>query len=220
MKTSRRSMQFSTEEPLIFSAAGFPASPSVSQENERARTMTVTSGRRLSGLLQKSGPGGSFLKMLLDCSPFWSSRVYLKWRSRRLSFFVRTKHSRRIRLLSGSSAESLELSLKKSHQRDIYYRNYPMERQSCCVFQLAPLMRRTAGTGSGLLLTPVASDTRNKVGPRSESKSGKKHQEQLSHVLYKVTGLTGLFNPLFVAEMMGFPVNWTVSVFQNGEPKV
>lgn len=34
------------------------------------------------------------------------------------------------------------------------------------------------------------------------------------------TSKTSQLNPLFVAEMMGFPPNWTISPFQNGENKV
>ncbi|UOY07744.1 hypothetical protein L0P88_04135 [Muricauda sp. SCSIO 64092] len=34
---------------------------------------------------------------------------------------------------------------------------------------------------------------------------------------FAVSGKTSQLNPLFVAEMMGFPVNWTVLPFQNGE---
>jgi hypothetical protein len=33
------------------------------------------------------------------------------------------------------------------------------------------------------------------------------------------TGKTSQLNPLFVAEMMGFPTDWTILPFQNGETK-
>lgn len=57
----------------------------------------------------------------------------------------------------------------------------------------------------------------------SPYKEGKKQGEQPSgstsqfHQL--APGKTSLLNPLFVEEMMGFPRNWTVSPFQNGERK-
>jgi hypothetical protein len=33
------------------------------------------------------------------------------------------------------------------------------------------------------------------------------------------TGKTSQLNPLFVAEMMGFPTDWTILPFQSGETK-
>lgn len=45
-------------------------------------------------------------------------------------------------------------------------------------------------------------------------------QEDLNTAIYQTTGKTGLLNPLFVQEMMGFPRDWLVSPFQSGEPKV
>jgi hypothetical protein len=39
-----------------------------------------------------------------------------------------------------------------------------------------------------------------------------------SNIQYQA-GTTFQLNPLFVAEMMGFPVNWMILPFQNGETK-
>lgn len=36
---------------------------------------------------------------------------------------------------------------------------------------------------------------------------------------FAVHGRTSQLNPLFVAQMMGFPIDWTVSPFQSGEQK-
>src|SRR5690606_24121577 len=49
---------------------------------------------------------------------------------------------------------SSEVSLRKLSQRDIFFRDSTMARQSFCVFQLAPSTPRIGGTGSGLLLMP------------------------------------------------------------------
>ena len=58
---------------------------------------------------------------------------------------------------------------------------------------------------SKLLPTPQATD--HKRGTKSE------HQQSIS----RTVGLTGSqLNPLFVAEMMGFPVSWTVLPFLRG----
>src|SRR5690606_19403380 len=121
-------------------------------------TLFRSSGLRHIELLRKQDRSGLFLKTLLVCSPFWSRKVYLKWKSKRLSFFVRTMNRKQIPPLSASSSESLEALFQKLSQQDIYYRNSKMAPQSFCVFQLAPSMPRTGGTGSGLLPTPVARD--------------------------------------------------------------
>jgi hypothetical protein len=105
------------------------------------------------------------LKTLLDCSPFWSNRVYLKWRSKRLSFFVRTKRKRQQKPSSGSSEVSLEQLFRKSAQQDMYYRSSLMEHQSFCVFQLVPSMRSIAVTEFGLLPTPSTKEVDRKNQP-------------------------------------------------------
>jgi hypothetical protein len=70
---------------------------------------------------------------------------------------------------------------------------------------------------NNLLPTPVASD-HNSRGPM-ENWSG---TSDLVSVMHTASGgefgKTSQLNPRFVAEMMGFPPNWTELPFQNGEP--
>ena len=54
---------------------------------------------------------------------------------------------------------------------------------------------------------------------RSKHVSGKSSQVGLEHQLNYMTGQSGQLNPRFVAEMMGFPPNWTELPFQGGETK-
>lgn len=59
--------------------------------SEEARMMTVTSGRKCSGLSASSGPLGSLVKMCLESSIWHSTRCYLTWKvkdtpARRLLF--------------------------------------------------------------------------------------------------------------------------------------
>ncbi|EHQ26455.1 hypothetical protein Mucpa_2325 [Mucilaginibacter paludis DSM 18603] len=263
--------------------------------------MTAISGRKLGELLQKSGPTGSFLKTLLDCSPFWSRRVYLKWKSKRLSFFVRTVNRKQTPQSSASSEESLEALLQKLGQQDIYYPSLRMAHQSFCVFQLAPLTHRTAGTEPGLLPTPntvqiprmvidketlqvtelmrkdgkprqrsirdallimaaqhgliptvtamdstqstakmrsaqVKEDSMHSMtlsrliallptptardwkGPQAKDYQGK--ESSLPGTVKFLAGMNGPLNPRFVAEMMGFPANWTELPFRSGGTQV
>ena len=46
---------------------------------------------------------------------------------------------------------------------------------------------------------------------------GKRNQDSLQKRAFQETGKPSQLNPLFVMEMMGFPPNWTVLPFQNGE---
>jgi hypothetical protein len=68
---------------------------------------------------------------------------------------------------------------------------------------------RTADIAAGLLEflpTPMVSDWRG-------SKVKRKGNTQLTETL----GISSQLNPRFVAEMMGFPPNWTELPFQSGE---
>jgi len=70
----------------------------------------------------------------------------------------------------------------------------------------------------GLLPTPTASDEK---GGRSDENPRKDHnpltnnlRDCISHL--DKTGKSSQLNPQFVAEMMGFPTDWTALPFQNG----
>jgi hypothetical protein len=98
------------------------------------------------------------------------------------------------------------------------------------LFRLAPSERRTAGTGYGLLLPTV--QTRLKLLPTPNATDGerggmtveaKRKMSARSGILLvdlvKSDFGTSQLNPLFVAEMMGFPDNWLVLPFQDGDGK-
>ncbi len=63
---------------------------------------------------------------------------------------------------------------------------------------------------TGLLPKPTASDS-------TEKNTGKRNQAGLQKMAFDQTGQTSQLSPLFVQEMMGFPENWLVYPFQNGE---
>ena len=66
--------------PLTSSPAASPASLSPSPGSDEAQTMTVSSGRKCTALLRKSGPVGSWLRMCLGSSSWRSTRCYLTWK--------------------------------------------------------------------------------------------------------------------------------------------
>lgn len=66
----------------------------------------------------------------------------------------------------------------------------------------------------GLLPTPTASD--KYTGTTKDQKDGRSRMSALKHNIAHQYGRNSLLNPRFVAEMMGFPVDWTVLPFLNG----
>jgi hypothetical protein len=66
----------------------------------------------------------------------------------------------------------------------------------------------------GLLPTPTASD--KNTGTTKERKDGASRMSDLKHNIAHQYGRYSQLNPRFVAEMMGFPVDWTVLPFLNG----
>lgn len=69
----------------------------------------------------------------------------------------------------------------------------------------------------GLIPTPTASSHHN--GCCKERKDGTSRKSQLNHYIAAQTGKTSQLNPLFVEEMMGFPLMWTTLPFlsQSGD---
>jgi len=61
-----------------------------------------------------------------------------------------------------------------------------------------------------LLPTPTADDNPAK-------NTGKRNQDSLQKRAFQTTGATSQLNPLFVTEMMGFPIDWLILPFLNGE---
>jgi hypothetical protein len=67
----------------------------------------------------------------------------------------------------------------------------------------------TRAMGMGMLPTPQAQE--------GEKITGLENQDSMTKRVREITGKTSQLNPRFVAEMMGFPPNWTELPFQSGE---
>ena len=76
---------------------------------------------------------------------------------------------------------------------------------------------------NGLLLTPGAADgMRANFTMKSLKNHNKPHAERSNlseQIAHKIGGGTSQLNPLFVAEMMNFPLDWLVSPFLGGGRK-
>ena len=72
----------------------------------------------------------------------------------------------------------------------------------------------TALAVNGLLLTPTASDgIRANMNMQDLKKHNKENSNLAEQIVHKVGGGTSQLNPLFVEEMMGFPLMWTALPF-------
>jgi hypothetical protein len=65
----------------------------------------------------------------------------------------------------------------------------------------------------GMLPTPTLQDYANSTFPPSQMKRG----HVVGHLMREGISPGSQLNPRFVAEMMGFPPNWTELPFQSGE---
>jgi hypothetical protein len=72
---------------------------------------------------------------------------------------------------------------------------------------------------AGMLPTPNAMDYNTARSQEAWEQAKEKHGSALQDTLRQRAGQGSQLNPRFVAEMMGFPVNWTESPFQSGEKK-
>jgi hypothetical protein len=70
----------------------------------------------------------------------------------------------------------------------------------------------------GLLPTPTANDAKNVTLPASQGICNGLPKTAMQNDEYR-TGTGSQLNPLYVAEMMGFPGNWLVSPFLGGAGK-
>jgi hypothetical protein len=71
----------------------------------------------------------------------------------------------------------------------------------------------------GMLPTPNAMDWNTARSEEAHARAKEQHGSALQDTLRQRAGQGFQLNPRFVAEMMGFPVNWTELPFQSGEPK-
>lgn len=124
---------------LTYSQEGFLASHFQSQDNEKDRKMTVTSGRKCFGQYGRYDPLGLLVRTLLESYRWYNPAVRLRWKVKPLfsTRLTRKRYSSK-NTLSRPSAEILSV-------RDI-----PSSR---FLFQLAVSEPRTGGTGYGLLPT-------------------------------------------------------------------
>ena len=227
MKTSQKQISKNGEVKSMFSQEDFPANHSVLQEREREQKITATSGEKCYEQYGKFSQLGSLVKTLLGSYQWYSLARRLKWD-------VQTICSTRISYTERSSNSRLMPSVKTLNVQDI-----PSNR---LLFRLVPLARHTEETGCGLLPTAQTQGLKvcNKDGkteflnlellptPKAQEARGNcsvnRNKFNLTDKIAELTSPTSdayQLNPLYVTEMMGFPLDWLTLPFlsQNGEAK-
>ncbi len=181
---------------------------------EKEKTMPVTSGPKCFELFEKSDRatlwGRMFMDSLLGTADLFSTRCVLTWKMKvtpygRLLFQLQPSTPRTEETAFGllptpraqESHRQLTNGQNISHSTGVKY--------GASVTQLAK---------AGLLPTPKTQDSRHALRDRGKSNLG----EEMSQ-WGQDNGKGSRLNPRFVAEMMGFPPDWTELPFLNGETK-
>lgn len=188
------------------------ASLSVSPGSEKARTMTVTSGRRWFALLKNSGPVGLLAKMLLESSIWRSTRCCLTWKIRgtphgRLLFQLAPSTPR-----TGATGYALlpTLTAADSAQGEVIGENDTFRTTATGTLRKVNRNGTDGSIGLGRLVklwpTPQAGDYRS-PNRNPGSKGGAKQPPQSGHALPALAG--GHLNPVWTEWLMGYPAGWT-----------
>lgn len=220
MKMSRQQTLPFTEDTSTCLQADSPASRSVSQARERARTITATYGQRCCEQFEKLRHVGlwakTFSALLIGRTEWYSSRCNLIWK------MLGTKCNRILFRLAPSMRPIAETgcgllptvrttdSGGRGTVRDVEYRNGSYSRTNRKGVRFG--VNLSDVLASGLLPTVKAQDCRHALHDRAKSNLG----EEIAETFGDGTSQNSQLNPLFVAEMMGFPTDWTLAPFLNG----
>lgn len=213
-----------------------PVSHSLKQAKERAQMITATYGQRCCERLEKLRHVGSWVKMfsalLIGRTEWYSSRCNLIWKMKG------TKSNRLLFLLAPSMPPIAEIGCGLLPTVVTQGLKYCNERGQSAFVDLSLLPTPDATEGhkytktlnlksqrgrsltalavNGFLPTPSARDWKGRTNPGVKKQGcGNIYGETLPDATYRIFQNSQL-NPLYVAEMMGFPIDWTLSPFQRG----
>ena len=209
---------------LMFSVAASHASPTHLQENGSERKMNATYGQRCLEQYGRFNRGGllakTFPALLIGMEGWYSTRCRLTWKLKG------TKYNRTYFQLAVSTlptegigfgllptptvAETIEPKEARKVFGNMRIKSNNGVEGQCKLTDLAM---------NGLLPTPTVNDMKNASLPPSQID---RNDSIVKRVLQDnpQAGKTSQLNPQFVAEMMGFPVDWTELPFLSGETKV
>lgn len=212
--------------------ADSPASPSASQDSARERRMTAISSLRCFVPYPKSDPLGSLARTLLESLRWYNPAVRLRWQQKVICS-ERVTYTEKISTMS-STTSSVRLNVLDMKSSRSLFRLVPSEHRTVGrEYGLLPtvqtqglkenIMGKSQPVLPALLPTPTAIDRGTGRVNRSLGKNAKDRPTLARLVrenIPKKDGEIFQLSPLYVADMMGFPLMWTVSPFliPDGEP--
>ena len=204
---------------LTFSLEASPASPTAAQANASEKKMSATFGQKCLEQYEKFPRVSSWAKMfaasLIGMEGWYSRRCVLSWK-------VMGIKSRPLLYLRAGSVRHIEesgfglLPTPTAMQDDadpakVDARNEKQMAMGNPKF----ILGLTQMAMRGMLPTPTAHQ--HNAGTEKPRKDGKSRADELNHLVSIWNGKSSQLNPQFVAEMMGFPTDWTELPFQSGE---
>ena len=176
-----------------------PASLSLQPGSEKARQMTATSGQRCLIASKNTSHLGSLERMLLATSAWASTMCYLTWKVKATpaghSLFQLAPSVPR----TDATGSGLLPTPAASEHHD-----YNVNWKSLANLDKGGRIMRSIA--SAFMPTPTASDNRDRGGPKNPAIRRRLEKgKQINLSMH----WDGPLSPLFVEEMMGFPVNWT-----------
>ena len=218
METSKNLPRQITLEELISSQEDSHANPTRSQEKEKEKKTNATCSQRCLELFESVRPVGSwertFAGLLIGTGDWYSKRCALTWK------LVGTPYNRLFFQLAPSTlpTEETEFGLLPTVKTLDSYKQRVLDENGENTSQTTGQkygIHLTQMAEAGMLPTPTATSDLKGGATRTNPK---RQRDTLAYAMHDPElGKTSQLNPRFVEEMMGFPKNWTVSPFQNGE---
>ena len=208
---------------------GFRANLTAQQESDLVKKMIDTSGRTSLEQFNRFNQHGlwakTFSALLIGQMDWFSMRCKLTWKLKgtkynRMFFQLAvsehpTNDIEHSLLLTPTSMQRMEdPASMRARAKEKGYKNGTKYNSLTSQVVYHPGMKK-------FLPTPRASDAKGGATKESYQARGRTETNDLKTwgAFQNNSGKTSQLNPQFVAEMMGFPVNWTVLPFLNGETK-
>ena len=218
MKTSKQQISLFTGDKSTSLQVDFPASPFHLPGSEEAQKMTATSGRRCLERLERFNRVGLWAKMfsalLIGMEGWYSERCYLTWKMKGM------KSNRLLFQLVPSThrTEGIGFGLLPTPQTE-ENGNYSQLSQGITHRKSGCKIHVTLDAVAKMGLLPTQTSVSDLKGGCTRTED--RQNDTLAHSMHGIVngepGTTSQLNHRFVAEMMGFPVNWTELPFLNCE---